>query len=683
MAMRHVLPTGVMLTLALVLIATPALAQDAPAAQDAPDAEKRTDFEGSVEVLYRGVGQSGSDQKYREDFDGLSSGLRLSNLQASWQNVDSGIADYFRIEAGGLGGDPYEHAALRLGRRDVYDLELTHSRQVYLYDLFELAGDTDGSTWDTTRSIADIELTLHATEHIDFFVEYSENRRDGTTLFMKDVRTDLFRMETPLDQEVERYTVGGKFDLGPATLVVRQSLRNYDRRFNNTTRGDSGLNTGDAVTLTDYDWRQTDDGTTDLTTLSLATPLGERVHLSVTAFGTIAGDDELTSDAVVNATGTTAGGAFTLSNGTSHTTLDTDHLALDADLTFKLAETLDFMLQVTTLDREIEGTQLRDLNGNGSADDTQGTVFDATPGSTTREDYSLQSYTGLFDYSPTRALRLRAGYRTIDRELERGGFEFGTNDNRNDRFESDGDDTLVLGVKLKAAAWVDLHADYEEGDITQAFTAVSPMESDRLRLRANLKPTEKLRIDLTHTDYENSNRGSDFRGTASCASPAGDIDDGCWNSRIEGTTAAVALWHQPHQDFDYQLRWAKQEVDSVVRVLFDTELFFNSTEIGDSIYDSDTTQWSGQANIRWSGNWKAFVRGQLNDADGDNSLIGPAFRNTLLIDQDYLDLELGITHTLKSGVYLGGRLRHFDYDDARRQFAYDGEILTLVAGLSF
>ena len=117
---------------------------------------------------------------------------------------------------------------------------------------------------------------------------------------------------------------------------------------------------------------------------------------------------------------------------------------------------------------------------------------------------------------------------------------------------------------------------------------------------------------------------------------------------------------------------------------FDTELFFNSAENGNSIYDNNSTQWAGQANVRWAGTWKAFVRGQCNDADGNNSLIGPAYVDRLTIDQDYLDLEFGITHTLKSGVYLGGRLRHFEYDDAaRRQFAYDGDILTLIAGLSF
>ena len=142
--MRSSPSLGVLAALVLILASVPVMAQDS---------DKPGELEGSVELLYRGVGTGGSDQKYREDFDDLSSGIRLSSLQLNWQNVDSNFADYFRLDASGLGGDPYERASLSIGRRDVYELKLNHSRQDYLYDLFELAGDKDGSTWDSTRSI--------------------------------------------------------------------------------------------------------------------------------------------------------------------------------------------------------------------------------------------------------------------------------------------------------------------------------------------------------------------------------------------------------------------------------------------------------------------------------------------------------------------------------------------------
>ena len=192
------------------------------------------DIEGSVEVLYRNVSQDGSARKYDEDFDGLDSGLRLSGLELDWYGIDSSMIDFLRLDASGLGGDPYERSSLRMGRKDLYDLRITNSKQSYLYNLFELEDDEDASSWNSDRSLAELNLTVHATKTVDLFLELQEVDRSGTSFFMKDINHDLFRLETPLDQNIRRYSVGGRFRIGAADLLFRQTLSRYDYQFNNT-----------------------------------------------------------------------------------------------------------------------------------------------------------------------------------------------------------------------------------------------------------------------------------------------------------------------------------------------------------------------------------------------------------------------------------------------------------------
>jgi hypothetical protein len=645
-------------------------------------ASEDSDFEGLVELLYRNVNQDGSSARYDEDFDGLDTGFRLSKLNADWRNIDSGFIDFLHLDADGLGGDPYERAAVRLGRKDAYELNVTYWKQNYLYNLFEVVDDLDGSLWDTKRRMTDIDLTWHVSKKVDLFFEMQDVRRDGTSLFMKDIYTDLFLLETPLDQDVQRYSVGGRFELGPVDLLIRQTLRRYDYRFNNMSEGDAGLSPTDMVSLDSYDWMQNDRGETDVTTITVNLPLGDRFHLTASAYGTLFGEERITSDVSLNADGTSFLGPFSVEGGTSEADIEADYLLLDADLSVNIIEPLDFHLQVRSLDREVASSHLRDLDGNGVPDDTEGVILDDTPGSVTSVDYSLQSITGLFDYAPSSMVRIRAGYRTVDRDLTRSGFEFAATDDRNTDFESNSDDTLVLGLIVKPIKWLRFSADYEQDDIEQPFTATAPMETDRLRVRATIKPASDMRLDLSYLDYESNNDGADFRQAGNCPVPGGDIDDGCWFSSGESSTYSVSFWHKANRMLDYWFRWAQHDFDRVTRVHYDLDPF-GMAENGDSIFTSDSTEWAGHVNFNWAEQWRSFLRVRVNDSSGANDLAGPTFVNGLIIDQDFSDVEVGLTYTFGNGLYLGGRYRIFDYDDFNDRMDYDGDIFTLLAGLSF
>ena len=118
-----------------------------------------------------------------------------------------------------------------------------------------------------------------------------------------DINTELYSLDSPLDQSVDRFSVGGRFEIGVVDVLFRQMLRRSDYRFDTSTADDPGITSGNIARLDTYNWLQDDNGETDLSTLTMSAPLGERVHVTASAFGTFLGDETLTSDVSLNAEG--------------------------------------------------------------------------------------------------------------------------------------------------------------------------------------------------------------------------------------------------------------------------------------------------------------------------------------------------------------------------------------------
>jgi len=636
---------------ALLLSVVPALAEDG-----------KGGLEGSVELLYRDVDIEGESRKYDEDYDGLDSGVRLGSLSANWLQPASGKLDYARLDMSGLGGDPYESTKLRLGRKDKFDLSFNYTKRDYIYNLFELVGNEDGATWDAQRRIADIALKLYPSDNVKLVFEFRDGQRSGTSLVMKDISRQLFRLETPLDVNEKRYTVGGDFKLGEVDFVVRQTMRRYVNLFDNMTEQNLGIELGSLTTLTHYDWNQRDSGSTDWTSFKVHAPLGSRVDLTIGVLGTFLGDDSLRSNVSVNADGTDFSGApLSFVDGFSRADLQGDTTLVDADLSVSVINELDVHLQYREFDRDLAGTADEDLEGTGTSSSVN-----------VQNDYSLSTMSAIVNYRPVRQIGLRVGYRMIDRELQRTGF-LGV---RNIDYDSKDDDTLIFGITLKPVDWFRLNADLEDGEVTQPFTAVAPEESDHLRVRATFTPQDNMRIDLGYLDFESMNTAPDIRDLGSF-----------WNGLREGQSLSVSFWNRVGEKIDYMLRYAGQEIETNVGVTFDTAGFFG-TETGFSIFDNDNTQYSGYVNCAFGTRWKGNVRFMAAESDGVNVLTGdatpaPGIVNSESIKQELVDLEVGLNYFFDGGMFVGGSYRMLDYEDGNTLLDYDGEIITLRAGLRF
>ncbi len=609
-------------------------------------------FSGSAEFLYRNVSQDGSEEKYNEDFDGLSSGARLGSVSLDWTNLGSVFADYARVDLHGLGGDPYESTILRIGRQDVYDFAFTYRKQDYLYDLFDVTDDEDGHTWSTERSLTGLDLTIHAHEKVDVVLGFDEADRRGDHLFMKDLQRDLFRLETPLDQVSKVYTVGANLRLGPVDVIFRQQLINRDLEFNNSTEGNLGLDTADTALLNFYDWRQKDRVESDITTVRVHTPIGSRLDLTVSAVGSYLGDEELESSVSVDADGVDfAAAPFAIVDGFSETEVEMDTFVGDVDLAVRILDPLTLIVQYSNLQREIDGETVRDLEGTGT-----------TTSQDVLLDYDVDTIAGILEWQAHRTLVLRGGYQTADRDLERDGFGEPT---RDEEFESDGDETVLFGAAWRPRGWLRLNADYEDGERDNPFTQVSLVETERLRLRAIVNPRTDMTIGATYSDFENTNP--------------------VFDSSSEGTYWSLAFSHQAGQRLNYTLSYAEQDIDTATPIVFDTAAF-GGTDTGDTLFDVDHTQGSAQINYDFTSAWRSFLRYSMTEAEGDNVFVGDTTGviSEGLIQEEYSDVEVGLSYHFPSGLYVGGSYRDFEYDDDGNELVpYDGEIFTIRAGLTF
>ncbi len=625
-----------------LLIASPILAEDGGT-------------EGEVELLYRSVSIDGSPEKFDEDFDGIESGTRLGRLFLNWLDTDSARLDYATLDLYGLGGEPFESSSLKIGRKDAFDLRLSHRRQSYVYNLFTVTDDEDGHLYNTDNRRTDLDLSIFAGERTEIMVGYDEVRRTGSTLFMKDIQRDLFRMETPIDRETRRFSAGARFHIGPARILFRQTLRRYDNQFNNSTEGNQGLDTGDFATLDSYSWLQNTNGTANLTDIHVTSPLGERVDLSISYYGTLFGDEEVRDIVTQNASGTefSMGNPFTFTDGFSIVDLERDTNLIDFDLGIRIADPVTLHLMYRTLDRDTRGT------GNEDLDNTGLTAVQTTL------DYSLDVATALVEWDALPSLSFRGGYRRIDRELTRDGF---ADVDRDEDFESDGDATALFGFSWRPSKKFRMTGDYEDGDVDRPFTDVSLAETQRLRVRTTFLPVENFRFSVTYTDFENENEELTFA------------------SRAEGTSGAASIWHKVNDRFDYTVSYSRQEIDTSAAILFDAA-GFGATENGDTFFDADLTSWMAQFNVKLTDTWNVFGRYMMSESDGDNIFIGDGATGLLstgLVNQDYSDWEAGVSYLMPTGLRLSGSVRRFDYEDTDNPLLdYDGLIVTGRVGFAF
>jgi hypothetical protein len=636
-------------------------------AAKADDQSRGGSLQGWVELLYRSVDVDGSSDKYNEDFDGLGDGMRVRNLGLIYDRSDGRLMDFARLDMRGLGGDPWESIDFRLGNAGFYEVSANWTKQSYIYNLFDGAPDRDAHVYDTERQITNIALTFFPTEKIEVRAAYRENQRTGDTLFMKNEAGDDFALPTPMDLVYRYYTVGATFEAGPVDIVFEQTLRDHTIHFNHVAGvlGEGQVGLGAGTVLNEYDWNQQQTGTEDVTTLIVSSEIGQRVDITAAIFGTLLGSQTVQDTVLLNSDSVT--------DGTNLTKLEADWFVGDLGLSVLLHRIATFHLNYRSYTYDVKGDNLDDLGGTG-----------APAGSNTKFDWERKVVSALFEVRPLRTLTLRLGGRQAERMLVRNGFG---RPNRDTDFRSDPDRSLTGGLTWRATGWFTLNANYEDVQVDQPFTAPSISDSQRVKARLIFTPKDgAMRAVVGYIDKRNDNTSANFRSPTDQGDPACDPGDPSqaagtcrWNSNADVTRWDLSWFHKPNPRVDYLLRYAEEGIRTA------TEVAITASIPGLDIYDVDTTHGLAQVNFSWADPWNAYFRLWIADSDGATPLIAAGFTDTpsARIMQEYRDGDVGVRYTFPNGVFLGGSVRRFDYDDANDLLDYDGSILTFSGGLAF
>jgi hypothetical protein len=184
-----------------------------------------------------------------------------------------------------------------------------------------------------------------------------------------------------------------------------------------------------------------------------------------------------------------------------------------------------------------------------------------------------------------------------------------------------------------------------------------------------------MRLSLSFTDFENTNEALTFA------------------SRGEGTSYSGSIWHRISARTSYMVTYTSQDIDTEAAILFDTSVFDfiggcgapGSCENGDTFFDTEYTSLTGQLNIAFTDAWEGLFRVMMAEEDGDNVFMGDTSGviSSGDIDQDFLDWEAGVKYRLPSGLFVGGSVRGFDFEDVNDAQNYDGTIVTARAGFEF
>jgi len=621
---------------------------------------------GSVEIGYRSADVNGNGDKYREDVNLSDGALRLLGLDLEIRPGDTALFDTARIAASGLGGDPDRSVALSLERTGVYDLDVRWRSSDFFYRdagyWFRDGGDLH--TWDARRSFYDLRLGIEATKRLALRFGADRLERDGGSTTSRTLQQDEFVLDRPLDQTAESYWAAADLQLGWADLTVERRLYSADDVWTLTTSNADGIEPG-AAFLDDYRQRRHEETDAPITTVSLRGRPWQRLRFSV-AYARVDAEVDASTSGDWSGLDFTGASFDTTLQATADLERTTD--LVDAEVSLRLTDSIDLLLDYSgrSYDQEgvIDSLEVQTGGAEEGSYPVQGTLTN---------ELDLESHGVGLDWRPLPGLQLSAGVgtQTRDKLFELSGAEVET------------ERTIYrVGVRWRPNRAVDLWLDYEQGNDDDPLTPVSVTTSDRLRLRARVRPTSGLTVSLRYLDITRENDLATALGIPTDdVPPADEISLARFDTRGWGTDL---IWSRGR--WNALLGWSTTDIELDAHIVYVT----GSTFV--PVFDVFTTRQStgydsrrdvATASLRYASGsrWDAGLRAILVDSTGSFPLESKVYGADGRYD-------------LPRGLYLRLAFDRYDYDE-NNPFAgdpaaptpdvndYDADVWTASLGYRF
>jgi len=217
----------------------------APAATPPAEPESVTrggyQIHSSVELGYRSTDVIGSGDMY-DTLVNLQTGPRILDQSLTMQSVDHQglLFDNLYLNSSGWGGDPNNYARLRADKNKWYNLQSSFRRDQNFFDYNLLANPLNPPTstpsvpvqnsphsFDTTRRMSDVDLTLLPQSSVSFRLGYSHNNMTGPSYSSIHEGTEASLLQN-WNTTMNSYRVGVDFRIAPRTVLsYDQSLDYY------------------------------------------------------------------------------------------------------------------------------------------------------------------------------------------------------------------------------------------------------------------------------------------------------------------------------------------------------------------------------------------------------------------------------------------------------------------------
>jgi hypothetical protein len=597
--------------------------------------ERPKELEGSIDAGYRSVDVVGNEDKYREDINLSDGALRLFGLDLRYVPVEATWFDSLTLDARGVGGEPHTNARFGMRKASAYNLDLRYRSSDFFYRdagyFFSDIGDLH--SWDARREFLDFDLDVDVSDPVTLRFGADQMKRGGGSTTSRNVQQEVFVLDRPVDQKAADYWAGVDVRIGWVDLTVEQHFTSNENTWELSTADSDGVTSGGSF-LDDYLQVRREDADAPISRISLIGTPGDQVVFFV-------GYARINAELDFETRG--AWGGIDFDSMPFRTTLtntgkvDRESDLWDAEVTIGVHENIDLSFDFSHRSYDQDGTINSVEEQIGGTD--AGTFV-------VRGDLHNELELGtigiIADWRATPTLSFAAGAGRQERTKE---FQLSGPAVETER-------TIYrAGVRWRPNPMWNLRLDYEEGDDGGPLTPISVTSTDRLRIRTDVRPMERLSLSLSYRDESKENDESTPLGLPTDdIPPATDI----FLAEFDTTTLAFdIIWND--ERYDIRAGYSRTEIDSDAHIVYIVETVFSPvfnlvTTRDRSAYTADFEVTHAEIRYRFNTAWSAGARGLLTDNTG-----------TFPVENTVYGADVRYEHA--AGWYARAAFDTYDYDE--------------------
>jgi hypothetical protein len=477
----------------------------------------------SIELGYRWVDVNGNQDRYRSDVN-VRDGFRVLDFSMDARSIDGNGAlfDFLRADVSNAGGDQSQYFSLRMDKTRFYKFDAKVRRLYYFRSLAGIANNQH--SFDMRQQVSDFNLKLFPQRAVRLNLGFGRSMGKGPFVTTYNTNSDQYAIGGNQRWAANDYRVGADANVGSWNIFGEYLFRGF--RNDTEVVQNGGSNAGNDISNTAvlgfYDRNTPTRSSSHIFRGSVNGNIGNRVHLLLQGMH----NEE---DAKIN--------QYELLTGTDTSNRAVNRLYLAPADAKRPSKSLDAMLSVdlhenVTLSNTSRYYRYRILGDlSSSTNTTTRTVAGvvATTVNTTLFDHTtdVTSYwnTLQVQFGYGRRFSGSLGWRYTFRDVKLFGTTASTTGTTTTRTESEASErqntnSFIGGARFRPIDRTNFFVDYEKGTSDNVFVRVSPLDFQRVRLRANIGITDTLSFSTNFTATDRTNptpqvkNDSDYRDFA-------------------------------------------------------------------------------------------------------------------------------------------------------------------------